>query len=280
MSDSEHSTVSYTSISSDSNPLAWGIPLMDADEVSEMDPYKEVAQQGQVAPPSPAYAPDPIELEDHVPVYVSEPVYQEYLALFDDEIPMEDQPLLGDASPVALLPGYIADSDLEEDEEDPADYPFNGGDDDDESSDDDDDDEEEEDEEKEEHLALANSTIVASPAGDPVSSAEEIESFETDESAAIPPPPPAYCTTARIAAGIRLRVASPLPLPAPSTSRRADIPEANILPQKRLLITAPIPRFEVRESSAATTRQSGSTMARGSTTALWMLVYELQRGGL
>ncbi|GKF60538.1 hypothetical protein Tco_0177324, partial [Tanacetum coccineum] len=203
MSDSEHSTVSYTSISSDSNPLAWGIPLMDADEVSEMDPYKEVAQQGQVAPPSPAYAPDPIELEDHVPVYVSEPVYQEYLALFDDEIPMEDQPLLGDASPVALLPGYIADSDLEEDEEDPADYPFNGGDDDDESSDDDDDDDEEEDEEdpadypfnggddddessdddddddeeedeeKEEHLALANSTIVASPAGDPVSSAEE-----------------------------------------------------------------------------------------------------------
>ncbi|GKD01005.1 hypothetical protein Tco_1171279, partial [Tanacetum coccineum] len=54
MSDLEHSTVSYTSISSDSDPSAWGISLMDAGEVPEMDPYKEVAQQGQAAPPSPA----------------------------------------------------------------------------------------------------------------------------------------------------------------------------------------------------------------------------------
>ncbi|GKG56915.1 hypothetical protein Tco_0582266, partial [Tanacetum coccineum] len=43
MLDSEHFTVSYTSISSDSNPSAWGIPLMDANEVPEMDPYEEVA---------------------------------------------------------------------------------------------------------------------------------------------------------------------------------------------------------------------------------------------
>ncbi|GJW75740.1 retrovirus-related pol polyprotein from transposon TNT 1-94 [Tanacetum coccineum] len=47
--------------------------IMDADEVSEIDPYEEVAQQGQAAPPSPAYTPDPLELEDHVPVYVTEP---------------------------------------------------------------------------------------------------------------------------------------------------------------------------------------------------------------
>nr|GFC95230.1 hypothetical protein [Tanacetum cinerariifolium] len=63
---------------------------------------------------------------------------------FDKELeaPMEDQPLPNDASPTALLPGYINDSNPEEDpKEDPVDYPANGGDNDDnESSDDDDDD--------------------------------------------------------------------------------------------------------------------------------------------
>ncbi|GKA51339.1 hypothetical protein Tco_0744535 [Tanacetum coccineum] len=58
---------------------------------------------------------------------------------------MKDQPLLVDASPTALSPGYIANFNLEEDEEDPkedpADHPVDGGDNDDnESSDDDDDD--------------------------------------------------------------------------------------------------------------------------------------------
>ncbi|GJX97469.1 putative reverse transcriptase domain-containing protein [Tanacetum coccineum] len=53
----------------------------------------------------------------------------------------------------------------------------------------------------------------------------------------------------------------PIPLPAPTTSRRADIPEADMPPQKRLLLTAPTPRVEVGESSAAA-RQPGSTMAR------------------
>ncbi|GJT03983.1 hypothetical protein Tco_0838445 [Tanacetum coccineum] len=43
----------------------------------------------------------------------------------------------------------------------------------------------------------------------------------------------------------------PIPLPAPSTSRRADIPEADTPPQKRLLLTTPRPGCEVGESSAA-----------------------------
>ncbi|GJY18318.1 putative reverse transcriptase domain-containing protein [Tanacetum coccineum] len=56
----------------------------------------------------------------------------------------------------------------------------------------------------------------------------------------------------------------PIPLPAPSTSRRADIPEANTPPRKRLLLTTPRPGCEVGESSvaAAATRQPGPTMAR------------------
>ncbi|GKG54237.1 hypothetical protein Tco_0557760, partial [Tanacetum coccineum] len=96
-----------------------------------------------------------------------------------DDIPMEDQPLPADALPIALSPGYITDSDLEEYEEDPkedpADYPADGGDDDDESSDDDDDDddeveEDEDEEEEEEHLAPADSTAIAYPAIDLVPS--------------------------------------------------------------------------------------------------------------
>ncbi|GKE10555.1 hypothetical protein Tco_1414106 [Tanacetum coccineum] len=82
-------------------------------------------------------------------------------------------------------------------------------------------------------------------------------------------------------AGIRLRAASPLPsptsppthhplpLPPPSSPflppvyHREDIPEADIPPWKRLCLTAPTPRFEVGESSAAAaTRQSGLGAAR------------------
>ncbi|GKG09530.1 hypothetical protein Tco_0338276 [Tanacetum coccineum] len=53
-----------------------------------------------------------------------------------------------------------------------------------------------------------------------------------------------------------------LPIPAPSTSRRADIPEADTPPRKRLLLTTPRPRCKVGESSAAAAaRQPGPTMA-------------------
>ncbi|GJT15205.1 hypothetical protein Tco_0873911 [Tanacetum coccineum] len=40
----------------------------------------------------------------------------------------------------------------------------------------------------------------------------------------------------------------PIPLPAPSTSRRADIPEADTPPRKRLLLTTPRPGCEIGES--------------------------------
>ncbi|GJU32647.1 hypothetical protein Tco_1176236 [Tanacetum coccineum] len=54
----------------------------------------------------------------------------------------------------------------------------------------------------------------------------------------------------------------PIPLPAPSTSRRADILEADTPPRKRLLLTTPRPGCEVGESSAAAAaRQPGPTMA-------------------
>nr|GEW40041.1 hypothetical protein [Tanacetum cinerariifolium] len=97
-----------------------GIPLMNAYEISEMDPYEEVAQQGQVPPLSPAYVPDPIELGEHVPVYVLEPEHLEYHAPLDDDIQVKDQPHADDASSTAESLGYISDSDSmgEDDDED------------------------------------------------------------------------------------------------------------------------------------------------------------------
>nr|GEW54309.1 reverse transcriptase domain-containing protein [Tanacetum cinerariifolium] len=53
----------------------------------------------------------------------------------------------------------------------------------------------------------------------------------------------------------------PIPLPVPSTSRRAKILKADTPPRKRLLLTAPRPGCEVGESSA-TARQPRPTMAR------------------
>ncbi|GKF02692.1 hypothetical protein Tco_0029615, partial [Tanacetum coccineum] len=127
----------------------------------------------------------------------------------------------------------------------------------------DDDEEEEEssdDNEEDEHLAPA----VALRAFDLVPSAEETKLFETDESAATPPPPPpAYRTTSKMSVQSQTPILfpseeevarlfalptllpslltplssplpqipsppthHPLPLPAPSTSCRANIPEA------------------------------------------------------
>ncbi|GJV44930.1 hypothetical protein Tco_1429466 [Tanacetum coccineum] len=92
-------------------------------------------------------------------MYVSEPVYSKYLALSGDYILVEDQPLPAAASPAALSPGYVVDSDLKKDlEESPIYYATDVDDDEDkeeESSEDDDD-------EEEEHLAPADSTVVTS----------------------------------------------------------------------------------------------------------------------
>ncbi|GJY42157.1 hypothetical protein Tco_0429427, partial [Tanacetum coccineum] len=87
-------------------------------------------EEPEQAPPSPVYLP-----------YVPEPVYPEYIPPEDDVFPAEEQPLHAAASPTAKSPGYIPESDLEEDpeEEDPED------------------DDEDKDEEEEEHPASADS---------------------------------------------------------------------------------------------------------------------------
>nr|GEW20070.1 xylulose kinase-1 [Tanacetum cinerariifolium] len=71
--------------------------------------------------------------------------YSSSNSVSDNKEPMEDQPLFADASPTALSPGYVVDSDPEKDgkdpKEDPADYPADrGNNDNDESSNDEEDD--------------------------------------------------------------------------------------------------------------------------------------------
>nr|GEY79730.1 hypothetical protein [Tanacetum cinerariifolium] len=80
---------------------------------------------GPEHPPSPGYVPDPEHPPSPVEIpYVPEPEYPEYLAPFNDEAPLEDQPLPADASPLVASPNYVADSDPKEDPgDDQADYP-------------------------------------------------------------------------------------------------------------------------------------------------------------
>ncbi|GKF03357.1 hypothetical protein Tco_0030280, partial [Tanacetum coccineum] len=269
MSDSDESGITHTEVSSLFEDLSdIRSPRADDHELLKLpympeDPYLEAALQ---APPSPDYVPG----AEHA----------------DDEIVAEDQPYAEDASPIALSPDYVPESDPEADpeedddedpEEDPIDYPADGG-------DDGDDDEEDEDDEmdvkigeeaEEEHSAPAYPVVVALPAT--ALSAEETEPFETDESAATPPPHPAYRMTARIT------IPEPLPVPAWSDSevarllaissppasplspwsssppiflshyhhphlRREDRPEVNLPPWKRLSIALG-PRYKVGESS-------------------------------
>ncbi|GJU54437.1 hypothetical protein Tco_1228151 [Tanacetum coccineum] len=128
---SASSAVTYTSVYTDSEPgrVFWG-----ADEEIPDGGFLRVIVYGYdelpmqpVDPPSPDYVPGPEHPSspDYVPgpehppspieiPYVPEPEYPKYLVPSEDEAPMEDQPLPIDASPVALSPGYVPNSDPEE----------------------------------------------------------------------------------------------------------------------------------------------------------------------
>ncbi|GJS03285.1 reverse transcriptase domain-containing protein [Tanacetum coccineum] len=180
----------YTSISSDSDGPSWGIRLMNAGDLPEIDPYEEVAQQGQVPPLSPAYLPDPIELDDYVPVYVPEPEHPEYHVPSDDDIQVEDQRYADDASPTAESPGYITDSDLmdEDTDEDFMDYPDEPEEDPSEEHKPKDDDEDLEEDPNEENKPKDEDTKEKEPS----EGSDETEPFEEDETT-ITSPPPRHC---------------------------------------------------------------------------------------
>nr|GEZ38327.1 hypothetical protein [Tanacetum cinerariifolium] len=102
MSNSEDSTVTYTTVSSPYEGRSGDVsPGVDGPPVMPEDPYAYVVAAFQALPP-PNYVPGPEEPEQAPP----------------------SPPLLAAASPTADSPGYIPEFDPDEDpEEDPADYP-------------------------------------------------------------------------------------------------------------------------------------------------------------
>nr|GEW57007.1 hypothetical protein [Tanacetum cinerariifolium] len=215
MSDSEDSTVTYTTVS---------IPYegRSGDALPPPD-YVPGSEEPEQAPPSPVYIP-----------YIPELVYPEYIPLEDDVFPAEEQPLPAVASPTADSPGYIPESDPnevsedddEDPEEDPADYPADHDDDDEEEPSGDDTDEENEeqdddDDDEEEHPASADSI----------------------------PHPPALRVTARISfrpqpptlfftkEDVERFLAMPIPPPSPLTPLSSPLPQ---IPSPSLLASSPI----------------------------------------
>nr|GEU87344.1 hypothetical protein [Tanacetum cinerariifolium] len=171
-----------------------------------------------VAPPSPDYilgleepqtppAPqdedehEPMFIQPHDPNFVPEPIYPEYVPLEDEHILLaEEQPLPHVVSPTVESPGYVAESDPEEDlEEDDAD----------------DEDEDEEDEEEEEHLAPADSVVVIPT--DELAAKSFPPEAEVERLLAMPTPSPSPLTSlSRPSARERLaRCTAPTALPSP-----------------------------------------------------------------
>ncbi|GKA56570.1 hypothetical protein Tco_0755642 [Tanacetum coccineum] len=228
MSDLEDSTVTYMAVSSPFEGLSHiGSLGVDGPPLMPEDPYAYVVAAFQ-APSSPDYVPGPEEPEHE---FVPEPVYPEFMPPEDDVLPAKEQPLPTAISPTADSPGYIVDSDLEEDpeedlEEDPINYPAERGDDDDdddESSDDDEDDDddvEEDEDEEEEHPAPSNSV-----------------------------PPPVHRVTARMSirdepptpfwyeAEISRLLAKPSPPPSPLSPLSSPLPQ---IPSPPLPVLSPV----------------------------------------
>ncbi|GKC87599.1 hypothetical protein Tco_1148248, partial [Tanacetum coccineum] len=119
---------------------------------------------------------------DGPPVMPEDPYAYVFIPPEDDVLPTEEKPLSAAVSPTANSSGNVPDNDKDEssDDDEDDDVDIEGG------------------KEEEEHPAPVDSTVVALPAVDHASSAEETEPFETDESVATPPPHLAYRVTARI----------------------------------------------------------------------------------
>ncbi|GJV63981.1 hypothetical protein Tco_1474809 [Tanacetum coccineum] len=274
MSDSEHSTVTYTSVSfpvEDDSDI--GSPGVDGPPIMPEDPYAYIMAAYQV-PPSPDYIPGPEvpPSPDYIPGPEVPPSPDYIPGPEEDEIlPAEEQPLPAAASPTADSPGYVPESDPEEEpeeddedpEEDPADYPADRDDDDEEEEDEDEDEEEEE-----EHPALADSvppvhrmTARISIRDEPSISLPPRE--EVERLLALTTPPPSPLTP--LSSPLPQIPSPPLPIPSPppNSPTHIEIPESCLPLRKRVRFASPTPSHEVGESSAAgAARQDGPAVAR------------------
>ncbi|GKF52390.1 hypothetical protein Tco_0159300 [Tanacetum coccineum] len=127
------SAITYTSVYTNFEPdrAFWGAD--DEEPVAPPLPdYIPGPEDPQIPPvPQDEDKREPMFVQAHDPDYVPEPIYPEYIPLEDDhEFPTEEQPLPPIDSPVAESPGYVTESDPEDETEDgPVDYPMDGGDD-------------------------------------------------------------------------------------------------------------------------------------------------------
>ncbi|GKD86948.1 hypothetical protein Tco_1358102 [Tanacetum coccineum] len=166
-------------------------------------------------PPSPVYVP-----------YVPEPAYLEFMSLEYDVFLAEEQPLPAAISPTTDSPGYITESDPEEDlkeeddedpEEDPANYPTDRDDDKEEgeSSENDvdgkEEDESDDEEEEEEHLALAESVLPP-------------QTGTHKARMTVRPQPPMAASIAALIAEVATTLPLPSPPPSPLTSYSSPLP--------------------------------------------------------
>ncbi|GJS00783.1 hypothetical protein Tco_0317291 [Tanacetum coccineum] len=251
MSNSEHSTVTYTSISflvEDDSDI--GSPGVDGPPIMPEDPYAYIMAAYEV-PPLPNYIPGPEE---------------------DEILPAEEQPLPAAAAlPTADSPGYVPESDPEEEpeeddedpEEDPTDYPADGDDDDVE-----DEDEDKDEEEEEEHPSPADSvppihrmTARISIRDEPSISLPPKEEVERPLALTTPPPSP----LTPLSSPLPQIPSPPLPIPSPPPNipTHVEIPKSCLPLRKRVRFASPTPSHEIRESSVAgAARQDGPTVAR------------------
>ncbi|GJS97473.1 hypothetical protein Tco_0804441 [Tanacetum coccineum] len=244
MSDSKHSTVTYTSVSflvEDDSDI--GSPGVDGPPIMPEDPYAYIMAAYEV-PPSPDYILGP-EVPPS-PDYISGP----------EGPPSPDYPLHAATSPTAESPGYIPESDPEEDpEEDPADYPADR-------------DDEEDEEEEEEHPALADfvspvhrMTARISIRDEPSISLPPRE--EVERLLALTTPPPSPLTP--LSSPLPQIPSPPLPIPSPppNSPTHIKIIESCLPLRKRVRFASPTLSCEVGESSAAgAARQDRPTIAR------------------
>ncbi|GJV68613.1 hypothetical protein Tco_1484122 [Tanacetum coccineum] len=230
MSDSEDSTVTYTEISS---------PYEDLSDIGSPGAEGPIFQD----PPSPDYVPSPEEPEQAPPSpiyvpFVPEPVYPDFLPE-DNVLLDEEQPLPIAASPTTESPGYIPESNLEEDpeeddeedpEEDPADYPADRGDDRDDEEPSDDDDDDDDDAEEEEHLAPADPAAVAYSADQ-----DPYLAYRVTARMSIRPQAPAPFLSEEVAERL---LALPTPPPSPLSPYSSPLPQ---IPSPPLPIPSPPP---------------------------------------
>ncbi|GKB74749.1 hypothetical protein Tco_0936161 [Tanacetum coccineum] len=102
------SDVTYTSVYTDSEPVAPPSPdFILGPENPQTPPVPQEEDERE-----------PLFIQAHDPNYVPEPIYPEYIPLEDDhEFPAEEQPLPPIDSPTTESPGYVTESDPEEDPE-------------------------------------------------------------------------------------------------------------------------------------------------------------------